>query len=119
VSGRYNLLSRMNCDSLVGTEFAGEKNGRCGRLTIVLQEGLNNPRYASESLVVAADVSINAAQPHLANGNLWRCRTAPGRQVPQNRFHPQNSERQWSRVPFTPEEGLCVLLFAPLLVPSA
>jgi hypothetical protein len=119
VSGRYNLLSRMNCDSLVGTEFAGKENGRSRHLTIVPQKGLNNPRYASESLVVAADVNINAAQPRLANGNLWRCRTAPGRQAPQIRFHPQNSERQWSRVPFTAEEGLCVLLFAPLLVPSA
>ena len=77
VSGRYNLLSRMNCDSLLGTEFAAEENGRCGHLTIVLQ-GLNKRRYASESLVVAADVNINAAHPHLANVNLWRCRTAPG-----------------------------------------
>jgi hypothetical protein len=70
VSSRYNLLSRVNCDSLVGTEFAGEENGRCRHLTIVLQKGLNNPRYASESLVVAPNVNINATQPRLANGNL-------------------------------------------------
>lgn len=119
MSGWYNLLSWMNSDSLVGTEFAGKENGWCRRPTIVLRKGLNNPRYASESLVIAADVNINAAQPCLANGNLGRCRTAPGRQATQIRFHPQNSERPWSRVPFTAEEGLCVLLFAPLSVPSA
>ena len=85
----------MNCDPLAGTEFAGTENGRCRHLIIVLRKGLNNPRYASESVVIAADVNINAAQARFANGNLERCRAAPGRQAQQIRFHPQNSERPW------------------------